>query len=53
MKFAAADFTLTGVEMVSHSINTCRISNENDFVSQLFWLQVEVETRAVIIYNEL
>ena len=53
MELATRYLTLLGVEMGCNRIDTGWIAHEDNLVSQLFWLQVQMETRAVLIDNEL
>ena len=53
MELATRYLTLLCVEMGCHSIDTGWIAHEDNLVSQLFGLQVQMETRAVLIDNEL
>jgi hypothetical protein len=53
VELTAADLALLRVEMGSDCINTGRIAYEDHTVGQLFWLQMEVETRAVVVDDQL
>ena len=53
VELTAADLALFRVEMGSDSVNTGRIAHEDNLVSQLLWLQMEVETRAVVVDDQL
>ena len=53
MELATRYLTLLCVEMGCHSIDTGWVAYEDNLVCQLFGLQMQVKTRAVLIDNEL
>ena len=53
VELTAADLALLRVEMGSNGVNTRWIANEDNLVGQLFGLQMEVETRAVVVDDQL
>jgi hypothetical protein len=52
VELAAANLALDAVEVVGYGIDTGWVAYQYHPVSQLFWLQVQVETRAVLVDNE-
>ena len=53
VELTAADLALFRVEVVCNGVNTCWIANEDNPVGQLLGLQMEVETRAVVVDDQL
>jgi hypothetical protein len=53
MELTAADLALFRVEVGCDGVYSGRIAYEDYTVGQLFWLQMEVETRAVVVDDQL
>jgi hypothetical protein len=53
VELTAADLAFFRIEVGSDGIYTSRVAHENHTVSQLFGLQMEVETRAVVVDDQL
>ena len=53
MELAAADLTLSGVEMVGNGIDAGRVAHQDYTVGQLLRLEVQVEAGAVFVDDEL
>jgi hypothetical protein len=53
VELTAADLALFRVEVGGNGVNSGRIAHEDYTVGQLFWLQMEVETRAVVVDDQL
>jgi hypothetical protein len=53
VELTAADLALFRVEVGCDGVYSGRIAYEDYTVGQLFWLQMEVETRAVVVDDQL
>jgi hypothetical protein len=52
MELTTAYLMLYRIEMSSNSIYTGRVTHEYYFIGQLFWLEMQMETRTICIDDE-
>ena len=53
VELTAADLALFRVEVGCDGVNSGWIAHEDHTVGQLFWLQMKMETRAVVVDDQL
>ena len=50
-ELSAFYFTLLGLKMRGNKCNSARVANENNLVSELFWLNVQMENATIWVNN--